>query len=123
MLSKSLYNFVKNHNITRTLFISYFTAFVIIFYFILITIFGEKGFVEYLVLKKQIENKEHTKQELLAKRNAKKNMVDGMNLQSLDIDLLDEQARKVLGYAGKNEVVLYQDLPQQNIQKENESAK
>ncbi len=89
----------------------------------MITIFGEKGFVEYLVLKKQIENKEHTKQELLAKRNAKKNMVDGMNLQSLDIDLLDEQARKVLGYAGKNEVVLYQDLPQQNIQKENESAK
>jgi cell division protein FtsB len=40
---------------------------------------------------------------------AKKNMVDGMNLESLDLDLLDEQARKVLGYAGKNEVVIYRE--------------
>ena len=36
-------------------------------------------------------------------------MVDGMNSNSLDVDLLDEQARRVLGYAGKNEVVIYQD--------------
>lgn len=57
-------------------------------------------------MKEQIENKEVIKQELLAKMRAKKNMVDGMNIESLDIDLLDEQARKVLGYTGKNEVIV-----------------
>jgi hypothetical protein len=40
---------------------------------------------------------------------AKKNMVDGMSLNSLDLDLLDEESRKVLGYVGKNEVVIYQE--------------
>ena len=39
-------------------------------------------------------------------------MVDGMNTNSLDVDLLDEQARKNLGYVGKNEVVIYQDNKQ-----------
>ncbi len=48
----------------------------------------------------------------------KKNMVDGVSLDSLDLDLLDEQSRKVLGYVGKNEVVIYQD----NEEKEHESA-
>ena len=36
-------------------------------------------------------------------------MVDAMNSDSLDIDLLDEQARKNLGFAGKNEVVIYKN--------------
>ena len=68
--------------------------------------FGQKGLVEFFSLKKQIENKEIAKQGLAAKMQAKKNMVDGMNTDSLDIDLLDEQARKTLGYTGKNEVVI-----------------
>jgi hypothetical protein len=38
---------------------------------------------------------------------------NGMNLESLDLDLLDEQARKVLGYAGKNEVVIYREKNQE----------
>jgi cell division protein FtsB len=44
----------------------------------------------------------------------KKNMVDKMSTDSLDLDLLDEQSRKVLGYAGKNEVVIYQDKAGEN---------
>lgn len=71
--------------------------------------FGEKGLVTLYSLKKQIENREITKQGLSAKMKAKKNMVDGMNTDSLDIDLLDEQARKTLGYTGKNEVVIVPD--------------
>lgn len=109
MTSKILYNFVKKHNITKLVFVSYFVAFVVILYFITIAIFAQKGLLEFLSLKKQIDNKEITKQELSNKMNAKKTMVDGMNLDSLDVDLLDEQARKTLGYAGKNEVVIYQD--------------
>ena len=37
----------------------------------------------------------------------KKDMVNAMSVDSLDFDLLDEQVRKNLGYASKNEVIIY----------------
>ena len=104
-----LYNFVKKHSITKRLFVSYVTAICVVIYFIFCTIFGSKGLMEYFFLKNKIAGREAVKKELSSKMQAKQNKVDGMNLNSLDIDLLDEQARKVLGYAGKNEVVVYQD--------------
>jgi cell division protein FtsB len=118
---KALYNLVKKYHVTKLLFVSYFIALALIIYFLFITIFGQKGLIEYFSLKNQIENKEAIKEELLNKMNVKKNMVDGMNTNSLDIDLLDEQARKNLGYVGKNEVVIYQDNKNQGEQ--NESKK
>lgn len=113
MTTNFLYNFVKEHNITKPLFVGYCIVFSLIIYFIFFTIFGEKGLIEFFSLQHKITNKEATKQELSAKMQAKKNMVDGMNLNSLDLDLVDEQSRKVLGYVGKNEVVIYQDKPKQ----------
>jgi cell division protein FtsB len=109
MKSKFLYNLVKKYNINKLLFVSYFIAFALIFYFFIITIFGQKGLFEYFSLKNQIENKELIKEDLMNKMDVKKNMVEGMNTNSLDVDLLDEQARKNLGYVGKNEVVIYKD--------------
>jgi cell division protein FtsB len=108
-----LYNFVKKYSVTKPLFISYCIGISLIFYFTFFTIFSEKGLIELFVLKKQIANKEFIKQELSAKMHAKKNMVEGMNIEALDLDLLDEQARKNLGYAGKNEVVIYHDNEKQ----------
>lgn len=104
-----LYNFVKKHNITKSVFVGYFIGLSAICYFIFCTVFGTKGLLEYNKLKHQVANKEIVKQDLVAKMQVKQNMVEGMNINSLDIDLLDEQARKVLGYAGKNEVIVYQD--------------
>ncbi len=104
-----LYNFVKKHNITKSLFIGYSIGIAVICYFVFCTLFGQKGYFEYRALRHQVVNKETIKQDLVNKMQAKQNMVEGMNLNSLDLDLLDEQARKVLGYAGKNEVVVYQE--------------
>lgn len=104
-----LYNFVKKHNITKPVFVGYFIGFSVIAYFIFCTVFGPKGLLEYNALKSQVANKESIKQDLISKMQVKQNMVEGMNLNSLDVDLLDEQARKVLGYAGKNEVIVYHD--------------
>ncbi len=59
-------------------------------------------------LSQQVKNKENFKKEIIAKMNGRQNLVKGMDPNSLDIDLLDEQARKVLGYVGKNEVVIYE---------------
>lgn len=108
MSSTVLYNFTRKHNITKPLFVGYFIAISVVLYFLFFTFFGEKGLMSFFVLKQKIANRENVKQELLSKMQAKKNMVEGMNPESLDVDLLDEQARKVLGYAGKNEVVVYQ---------------
>ncbi len=114
MAEKFLYNLVKKHNITKAVFVGYCIAFSLIFYFAFITIFGEKGLIQYKKLKEQIENRESVKQELNHKVEVKKNMVDGMNTNSLDLDLLDEQARKTLGYIGKNEVVIYNEESNHN---------
>ncbi|MES2962158.1 MAG: septum formation initiator family protein [Pseudomonadota bacterium] len=109
MKENFLYHFVRKYHIKKPLFIGYCVALSIILYFGFFTFFGDKGLVQLFALKKHIANKETTKQEIFARMQAKKNMVDGMNLESLDLDLLDEQARKVLGYAGKNEVVIYRE--------------
>lgn len=111
MQTNFLYDFVKKHQISKTIFVGYFTAFVMILYFVTFILFSEKGVVTFFSLKEQITNKEITKQELSNKMQAKKNLVEGMSSDSLDLDLVDEQSRKVLGYVGKNEVVIY---PNQN---------
>lgn len=104
-----LYDLVKKYNISKRLFITYFIALAVIIYFILCSIFGAKGLLTYSKLAKQAANKENAKQDLSLKMQAKENMVKGMNLDSLDLDLLDEQARKTLGYSGKNEIIIYQE--------------
>ena len=109
MKENFLYKIVKKYQISKPLFVGYFIAVFTILYFGFFIVFGDKGLIQLFVLKKQIDNKEDTKQEISAKMQAKKNMVDGMKPESLDVDLLDEQARKTLGYAGKNEVIIYHD--------------
>ncbi len=79
--------------------------------------------VKFFALKQQIENKEIIKEELSAKMRAKKNLVDGMSPNSLDLDLVDEQSRKVLGYVGKNEVVIYPDQNPSQAKSKSEGEK
>lgn len=105
----NLYNFVKKHNVTKLLFVSYFSCFCVITYFFFCTIFGSKGLIEYFSLKNKVAGRDLEKNELMSKIQTKENMVHSMSLESLDLDLLDEQARQVLGYAGKNEIILYQE--------------
>ena len=51
----------------------------------------------------------------------KQDMVDGINSPYIDLDLLDEQARKNLGYGGKKEIIIYQDLNQNQNQNQNQN--
>ncbi len=104
-----LYKFVKKNNISKNLFVSYVTGSLLLFYFLFITVFGEKGLIKYFELKKQIKSKEIVKFELQNKIKTKKAMVNGMDPENLDLDLVDEESRKVLGYVGKNEVVIYRE--------------
>ena len=104
-----IYNFVKKHNISKVVFVSYFAFFAVIIYFLFCNFFGQKCLFAYVALQKKIYNKDLVKQELSNKMKVKKNMVEGMNVESLDLDLLDEEARRALGYSNKNEVVIYKN--------------
>jgi len=105
----TIYKFVKKYNISKASFVTYFVFFAVAIYFFSCAMFGNKGLVKYFSLKKEIATQDALKHDLSSKKQAKKNMVDGMNVDSLDLDLLDEQARLSLGYSNKNEVVIYQN--------------
>lgn len=67
---------------------------------------GERGF--YAMLKE--ERKRDALQEQLAQVRAERKglekQVSGMSSSSLDLDLLDERARVVLGFAGQDELLV-----------------
>ncbi len=65
--------------------------------------------MQYFQIKNELQEKELVKEGLENKIENKQNMVDGMSVDSLDLDLLDEEARKNLGYAGKEEIVIYDE--------------
>jgi cell division protein FtsB len=71
--------------------------------------FGNKGVFTLIALDSQISKKDIIVQDLENKVKAKEAVVSGMKLDSLDLDLLDEQSRKILGYMGKDELVVYQN--------------
>lgn len=116
------YDFVKKNHITKRQFISYFIALALTLYFLGLMFFGERGLQKLISLQREISKKELTKQELIDSLKTKKAMVEGMNSQSLDLDLLDEQARKVLGYVGNDEVVVYHKESQKKDQEANSES-
>ena len=103
-----IYRLIKKYNITRPLFITYFTFITLIIYFAIKLFFGQKGILQLIELQGQIANQDLSKKELINEIKAKQIRVGGMKSESLDLDLLDEQARKNLGYSSENEVVIYE---------------
>ena len=65
--------------------------------------------LEYYKINKQANKIVSEKLELQNKIKLKKEMIRAMDYGSLDLDLIDEQSRKILGYVGKNEVVIYRN--------------
>lgn len=86
---------------------SMFLAFVF-FYFAFHLVTGERGLLAYVKLKNQMEN---TRKESSLVQNTKVDLsrkVDGLRDESLNVDLLEELARKDLGYSKKDEMVLFE---------------
>lgn len=105
-----LYDLVKKYHIKKPLFICYFIAIAVTFYFFFVTIFGQKGLLHYYSLKNELHDKVANKEELLEVMTKKEQLIKAMSSENLDIDLLDEQVKKNLGYVSKQEVVIY-DTP------------
>ena len=104
---KKIHSIITKYQISQNLFICYFVSFVLIAYFSFFAIFGRKGLINLHQLQMQIEKSDLALQEFSSKLEGQQLLVNGLKLESLDYDLLDEQSRKILGYAGKKEVVIY----------------
>jgi cell division protein FtsB len=78
-----------------------------VFYLAFHAVSGERGLLAYAKESRRLEALKAELKEVVAKREALSKKVRGMSSQSLDLDLLDEQARQVLGLAPKGEIVIF----------------
>lgn len=76
-------------------------------YFAYHALSGSKGVWALYRLSGDIEQAQKQLDVVRADRLAMEARVKGLYVKSLDMDLLDEQARRQLGYASKDEVVMY----------------
>ena len=104
--------------IHKKLFITSVICLAIALYFIIYTIFGNRGVVDYFKLSSDLQQQSLVKDKLSIDIQNQKNLVNGMQNESLDLDLLDEQVRKNLGYAKDDEIVIYQEERPTTTQKE-----
>lgn len=85
----------------------YFAASLLaIMYFAFAAIRGDLGVIERLTLSAQLEDLTSERETLAAKIEAMKNKTYRLSDSFLDVDLLDEQARSVLGYLRADDLVL-----------------
>ena len=68
---------------------------------------GERGLIALFKESRKLDMLKSELAEVSQQREALDKKVKRLSSQSLDLDLLDEQARLVLGMAGKNEVVIF----------------
>lgn len=80
---------------------------VAIFYLCFHAISGERGIYALFKERRRLEVLHVELDKVTEKRVAMERKVRLMRSTSLDLDLLDEQSRDVLGYAGQGEVVYY----------------
>jgi cell division protein FtsB len=67
---------------------------------------GEYGLVRLIGIQTEEQLLAEKKSALLLEKNTLRNKVDRLSLESLDLDLLDERARSVLGYAHPSDIIL-----------------
>lgn len=84
-------------------------CFIFTAYFIYHMVVGKYGLVSYFQSIEQLEEKKETLKDLKKEIKQQETKIKGLKSKTLDLDLLDEQARKTLGQATENEIVVYDD--------------
>lgn len=80
--------------------------FLLVIYFFIAALQGQTGFFRLLQLHAQIEAANLEREELQAERERLQNLTHRLSSDYLDLDLLDEQARKKLGLVRENEIII-----------------
>lgn len=105
----ALYQIVTKYNISKSLFLVYSVFIALIIYFSFLIFFSQKGLIKYLSLRAELAQQNIEKKQLINEIELKKSKVSGMKSGSLDLDLLDEEARKNLGYSKENEIIIFEE--------------
>ena len=91
------------------LYLSFLIIFFIFIYLVYFFINGQRGLLKYLYLTKQAEEYNHTLAKLKAENDYYIDRTKRLQPNTVDLDFLDEQARKKLGLIDKNEIVIILD--------------
>ena len=75
-------------------------------YFIYHTIYGSKGFFTLAKLSNELEQKKEKLAIITKEKSLLENKVNSFSDKNIDLDLLDQQARRILGYASPEETIL-----------------
>ncbi len=91
------------------LFLSFLITFFIFIYLVYFLINGQRGLLKFFYLTKQAEEYNNTLANLKAENNYYIDRTKRLQPNTIDLDYLDEQARKKLGLIDKNEIVIILD--------------
>jgi cell division protein FtsB len=93
-------------------FLATFISFGLFFYFSYHLMHGDRGYFAYKGLERKLAASEKLYDQTLAERQALENRVKLLRPSSLDLDMLDERARLVLGYVKPSEQVILSGKPE-----------
>ena len=91
------------------LYLSFLITFFIFIYLVYFFLNGQRGLLKYFYLTKQAEEYNHTLANLKAENDYYLDRTKRLQLNTVDLDFLDEQARKNLGLIDKNEIIIILD--------------
>ncbi len=80
--------------------------YLLVIYFIYHSLNGERGIFAYQRLSKELQTKREILNKLSAEKAQLENKVKLISKDKVDLDMLDELARKKLGLAGKNDIMI-----------------
>ena len=81
-------------------------------YFVFHAFHGDHGVLARMRLERQVESLTRELELVRGEREAIEKRVSLLRPRSLDPDMLEERARRTLGYAHPNDVVILRDAPQ-----------
>jgi cell division protein FtsB len=97
---------LKNKIVLYFSFLITFFIFLYLFYFL---VYGQRGLLQYFYLSKQNQEYNETLAQLSSENQYMSNRIEKLQPNTVDLDFLDEQVRKKLGFIDKNEIVIILD--------------
>ena len=91
------------------LYFSFLITFFIFLYLVYFLVYGQRGLLQYFYLSKQNQEYNDTLVQLTSENQYMSNRIKKLQPNTVDLDFLDEQVRKKLGFIDKNEIVIILD--------------
>ena len=91
------------------LYFSFLITFFIFLYLVYFLVYGQRGLLQYFYLSKQNQQYNEKLFQLTSENQYMSNRIKKLQPNTVDLDFLDEQVRKKLGFIDKNEIVIILD--------------